>query len=276
MADIESVDVEVDEVVEADEQEAEAPKVESIEDVAKDLGWFPKEEYKGDNWTDAATFIRNTGAISKKEHISNVSLRRDLDEVKRNVKKTLQFQGELKQKEIDSLRAQLKAEKREAVKEGDVDEVDNIDKRLEELDNAKADKADDDDMPPEFTEWHENNPWYGGTGEDDDILTTYADGVAARPSVSGKPPKEAYAIIDREVAKFKAKLTPKQTVTSRKTVNAVAGGGSRPNRSSIEKTTYADLNDEQRAMARSMVQQGIFKDEQEWIDALLAKQRGVK
>ena len=71
-------------------EEPETPKEPTVEEIAKDLGWRPKDEFQGDedNYVDPATYIRRSKDIqqSMSQHLKDN--RRKLDQMDKAVKES--------------------------------------------------------------------------------------------------------------------------------------------------------------------------------------------
>jgi len=173
-----------------------------VEKEAMNMGWTPKEKFKGDpaKWIDAETFVERA------EHVLPI-LRADRDRLKRdlltrdneigNLKQqlgttnaivkdlTVQYDERLKA-ELTAQRRSLKANLKEAVEDRDVDAEMEVREQLDQLTEAERDAqerakqnkdkltapapTDDDTNPklsPEFSAWQRDNPWYGGSSPED-------------------------------------------------------------------------------------------------------------
>jgi hypothetical protein len=102
----------------------------NAEQSAKDRGWIPKEEFKGDKskWIDA------------KEYLQTADLRERISQQSKFIKQMKQRQDELiefiqnSQKRVDDGEVNnLKSARIDAIKRGDVEAVDAIDKKMQEI-----------------------------------------------------------------------------------------------------------------------------------------------
>jgi hypothetical protein len=172
-----------DKVVDKDEVAPEGgddttPEMSEAESKARELGWRPKEEYTGTKkWVDAEEFL-DRQELYETIHKSN-----------RKVKKLEKVVETLNKHHTDTYEAAykqaletLKAERKQAAKDNDVERVVEIDEKIEEVKETRASaKAADDGTngpapDPVFDAWREKNEWYG---EDED-MSAYADGYAAK------------------------------------------------------------------------------------------------
>lgn len=115
----------IDETVETD-----AGETRSFEDIAKEKGWKPKEDYSGepDAWVGAEEFIKRQPLFDKIK-TQNKRLK--------ELEKTVEALGKHYQTNIQQAKekaiADLKSERREAIELGEVDRVEQIDKRIEDV-----------------------------------------------------------------------------------------------------------------------------------------------
>lgn len=169
-----------------------------IEGSAREQGWVPQEEWSGpkEKWVDAETFVQrgeNFLPIVKsnldKSRAEVDALKRDVAEAKKVNAEFREFQNKILEntkKRYENEIAQLKADKKQAAKDGDLDAVVRYDERLEEVEAARSasNKASEpapvnpNNPSPEdqklFADWMGANDWY----EKDMKLRAYADGYA--------------------------------------------------------------------------------------------------
>ena len=161
---------------------SEGPSPEIIAE-AERSGWVPKEKFRGDpaEWADAETFVKRGKEINPFLRKSNESLKKELNEAKAELTElkltTKEFAAEFaKMKENAYKRAisELKAERREAIKEEDLARADELEERIDELKEEQkavpAKKEEDTKAPaPDMTaynEWKDENRWYRPDNEE--------------------------------------------------------------------------------------------------------------
>jgi len=122
-----------------------------FDDLAKEMGWFPPDEYNGDadKWRSAEDYIKH-GVQSTK------SLKRDLKAVKDTADRLARTSATLTAKALEDQRAELEARHDQAVEDGDKEAARAAAKDLARLDDA-PDLGDVKTMVKEFTE---RNDWY--------------------------------------------------------------------------------------------------------------------
>ena len=248
------------EVIEEQETQEETP-IESnpIEELASEMGWIPKDKFKGEpeEWEDAHVFLKNANLIAKKQHITIERLTNDIGNLKTDVRKTLDYQKKLSQKQIDELKSQLLEQKREAIRDADVDTVEKIDAKIKSIDEeSEEDDTSVNEYDPVFAEWHEKNKWYGT----DKRKTRYADAVAKEYENSNIKLEEILNIVDSEMELFKKT----KKVSGTKTTDVI--DETHRSMKTTEKYKHSDIPYDLQKIAKDMVRQKIIKTEKEYYD----------
>ena len=263
--------------VEATDDQIEAPEdvtpEATVESLATDMGWKPKDNFQGDDETyvDAATYIRKGEDIkeSMRMHLKDnrrkmTALERGIDDLKVHNDQVFKVTLAKQQREIEELRSQ----KREAIEEGDADKVDQIEGQMLEKYNTMEEPAKRPPEPPTpkeedvsaFDGWRNTNPWYnvkGSNGGDTD-MTTYADRMAELPEYAALPYDRKLASVTQLVKKAfpeKFKAEPGRTPSA----NAVEAP-----RGVISKKQFSsrDLSTDQKAIMSNFVKRGIMTEKQ--------------
>lgn len=228
------------------------------EQSARAQGWVPQEEFKGENWVDAETFVQRgekIAAIATKqakelrEELSQ--LKADREEDKKVFAEFKKFQDEIRERDKEATEnwyknelANIKAAKREAIKEDDREKLiqiedykDEVDERYKETkeklkEKEKIDQKEEQKVDPDFQKWITDNQWY----KDDDVMSAYADKVGSKMYKDKfSSNMEFYKSVE---AKVKEKFPEKFTNPNREKENAVeSGGGHRKSKGK----TYDDL-----------------------------------
>lgn len=190
---------------------------------AKNLGWVPKDEFRGDpeQWRDASEFVQhgeNTLPILR-ENLKR--LHSKLDAQGNVIKDFAEHHKKVEERSYQRALKKLKEERLEAVDKGDTQEFKKKDKEIEDLKQDKPAAAADDKKPaPAFSSWEDDNQWYG-TDED---MSMYADQVGSY--LNNKNPDWNPAKVYAEVTKrVKIKFPAKFTNARRDLPAAVEGGG---------------------------------------------------
>lgn len=167
-----------------------------IEQQARDMGWRPQEEWKGnpDKWVDAQEFVErgeqilpilrannrrlNDDLLTMRQN--NDRLSQELDATRSIVKNLEKHFNESTARQLSEQRKALKAELREAVEDRDVDRELDVREQLDQLSaaerEAKAKQEEnkdklktnppnngktDPEIDPDFDAWKQENPWFG-------------------------------------------------------------------------------------------------------------------
>jgi hypothetical protein len=176
----------------------EAEKTEEVdyEAQAREDGWMPSEDWKGDpkRWVDAKTFVERgqqflpiVQAKYRKTLETVESLRKEVDELKVGSKEYREFAEKAIARERSEKEAkitELETLRKKAISEGDGEAFDRADKKLTELRQEPPAKP---SLGPETQAWLNENTWYS----EDRTLRGIADGLsdvvaAENPGLKGR------------------------------------------------------------------------------------------
>lgn len=254
------------------------PKVEAK---ARETGWVPLEEYKGDpsKWKPADKWKspdEQIGAIRKKLEKAEAALdkhKRDSAERFKNMERmSATAIAMARQEVIDKYEAKI----REAVRTGDEDAIDRAkavkDKALKDLDTeaeaAKPKKGEDDGLSASdrdaLEDWQDDNTWFKADAE----MTAFADRRFTRlrrddPDMTFK---ELLGEVRKAVEeKFPDKFARKGSASRVEGGGRDMGGGGR--------SAFASLPADVRAQADKFIDQGLFLEKGETKEKDRAKAR---
>lgn len=238
---------------------------EEVEREARNLGWLPENEFKGNKklWVDAEEFLDKGKhlmpvLIANNKKLNRELLRRDseIDTLKKRVDDSAKAVEDLTKKYIESgkkeraqMRAELLEEIKSARKDDDLDREESARDKLEELrrtENAEPkpqdkpapkDKKDDKAQPhPDFLDWaDENSDWYGKDRKRTAAINKIAEALAAENS--GLEGREFLDECKRLLEEQESEESNKSTPNTRPS-NKVEGRG---NGSGNRTKGYADL-----------------------------------
>lgn len=250
---------------------------------AKELGWVPKDQYRGnpDHWRDAEEFVRRGAEILPIVQRTNKQLREQIEAERKDFADRLarmERMGEERSKrERASFEAELtriKAQQKQAASEGDTETFDRLEARREELTGelAKAPeprpeaKPSTDDHAAKVKAFTDANPWYGTDKE----LTEYADWWSGRNA--GANPNITFEENQRQLLTVLQKTFPSKfkTETAANGHAAVDGGSSFNGASPKEGKLSAKLSNEARAQAAKDVAAGLYKTVEAWAEVYFA------
>lgn len=256
------------EVVEADavpakdaDADIQIPNGKDAEAQAQKHGWRPKDQWEGepDKWISAEEFLRRGE--------ENPRILRDrLRKMEKSNEETLQLMRDLmsgyrkdKERAVSDAVAKFKAERREAIKEGDVERAEALDGHIEQLqEQAKPakEKPEIAQIPSEYSAWAKANPWF---------YTDAAMSVAARAELDIiNADEDTASLADAEKLKLvnkamRARYPHKFQQAKRPSAPSVEGGSSAPRGEG--KKGWNDLPPDIRQIAERLVAKGATTKE---------------
>lgn len=214
----------------------EAPAPNPVEALAQELGWTPKEQFRGDPeaWKPADEFIRAGRDIQR-------NLSRDVKELKQNVGRIVQASTATLEQQLAETRQKLESQHNEAVELGDAPKAREIAVQIDRLESTARQTA----IPSEAADFAErNNSWF----QKDPLATNLAITIADREARAGRSAAEQVAAAEREVKKRFPELFPAPA----KPAPSVAAPPTRAAAASSRAKTFHDLPAEAQAIARDM------------------------
>lgn len=215
------------EAIEAPPAEGD-PQPDPIEAIAKEIGWTPKEEFKGDpeKWKPADQFIRDGREIQRE----TATRLRNVEETMQRMSSTSEA---LYQQQLARQREELLAQKDEAIEAGDKDAVRAIDQRLNGTGQQQQ------PPPPEISDFMGRNNWFGPAGHfaATQLAIAIADGEARKGNGPGMQAKAAEDEVRRRYPELFASSTTAAPAKPPPSVNAPARGAGKSN----GKKGYADM-----------------------------------
>lgn len=252
-----------------------------VEEQAMDKGWRPREEWDGepDLWVDAGEFIRR-GELMDRISDQTKQLRgaqSEIESLKKDFKSIVEHNKKIAAKEYEKAMRDLKAQKAEAIEDGEAKKVIEIDDRIDELKEARreldSDNSDEvpntpnnQQLPPEVIQWKSENPWY----EQDLAMQGAAEAYAAdyiynNPQDQGNLEKILGYVTAKIKTEFPDRVGGKRTRPSATT--DTTKGGTKPTKGGKTKYTVRHLNEEQRSVAKRFADSGVMTM-QEYVDQL--------
>lgn len=243
----------------------EQVQLSAVEQQAVEAGWVPKEEYlsrdgaEEHKWVDAGEFLRRGELFKKIEDQS-----KQLKDVRSALNEMKKLHSQVREVEYKRALDTLKAQKKQALEDGDADAVlaaeDRIELVKEQVKQMQAEPAARDDAGaehPEFVAWTEQNNWYKSSAP----MKAFADALGQDLARAGNSPSEVLRKVAIEVRKeFPHKFrNPNQdkpgAVESGKGTGTSRAGG-------------FTLSDEERRVMHTFIRTGVFKTEKEYIEEL--------
>lgn len=133
-------------------------------------------EFNGENKKSPKQFLEVAYNHNKMLKERNDALSGQVDQLNDKLNQVVQFQTEMKQKAVDKAVRELKSERTEAIKDGDIDKVEKLD---EEISKQEVVKPQNNII---LDQWLGRNKWY----EDDEDLAVEADIIAQQLQGTGR------------------------------------------------------------------------------------------
>lgn len=162
---------------------AETPEAAEAEDDAevraRDAGWRPKEEFKGDpdEWVPADEWLNYTPGKLRKQ---NKALERKISAMTRTLDAVSKRQEEMRTQAYQDALKDIREKQRAAAQDGDMETYEKLEEQREKLKEPEPDKSangkDNQDLDPALTDWAERNQWIVA----DDVNLAEAHALARR------------------------------------------------------------------------------------------------
>lgn len=235
-----------------------APIERDYEAEARKQGWTPKEDFKGDpnRWIDAEAFVKRADEVMPFLQKQNKALKRELDDMKRQMRKSAEFFTQAETRAYERALADLQKRHDEALETGNVAEGRRV---LAEMRDLKAPEAPQLDEPVEhrdaaksFAEWIDANDWYVKDADRRAYADIQAQAMGPAVAYDGGPEAWLEELGRRVERKFAA---PKPNPANPGGNRSGARGGK----------GYADLPPEAKAVCDKWVRQGIIKSRDDYV-----------
>lgn len=222
----EAIEAEAGEIAEVEAQDITTePEPVTVEGLASEMGWRPKEDWKGDpeKWKPAHEFMRSTVDVNHKLH-------NRLKGVEDQLQRVARTSVAMTERAVAAERERLMAERREAFDAGDYDTFQRAEQEL-----RKVETAVEPSIPDETRSFVERNGhWFQKDAE----ATAWAIKRTDELASTGLGPARQLAIVEREakqlfpeffeVEKPKPKPAPLNTPGVRSAAPARRGFASLP------------------------------------------------
>lgn len=189
-------DAVVDEQSPAEQEAQEAPAPRTIEDIAANMGWTPRESWRGDpdKWKPADQFVEHTAQVNSRLVTKLKSVEDQISNINR-VNQTIM------ERELAKQREELLAARQEAFDVGDAAKFDEVNRKLGEMPNAPVAPQ------PEvqgFIQKHAS--WWGKDQE----ATAWAVSRAGELAAKGIGPARQLQIVERELGQLFPEYAPQE------------------------------------------------------------------
>jgi len=237
----------------------------TIEDTAREMGWRPLDEYEGDpdKWVSAQSFVDRKPLFDKIDSMNKrqKALEKSLQENSLTLKELAEHHKKVAETSYKKALADLKAERRAAVRNGDHELVEQIEDQIDNLKQEEVPEIRTPDPQPysaEVKEWMDENPWYNSNKE----LQHVADGFGRAAQARGLSIPEVLAEMKARVRELypdtfrnpnKDKAPPSKTKDHTATAHKAAA---------YRPTAL------QQKFAKTFVDSGVFKSADEYYKQL--------
>jgi hypothetical protein len=232
-----------------------------VEQEARASGWVPKEDYHGDpnKWVDAGEFVRRAPLFQKIDVQG-----RELKELRKGLEALKAHHSQVRETEYKRALEELKAAKKQAYLDGEVDVIVEIDEKVDAVKEAQskfkqeqaaqaARTIDPEIVHPEFAAWSKRNTWY----DESKPMRAFADALGLELRAQGLSPSE---VLRKVETKVKEEFPNKFRNPNRDKPGAVEGGGKGGNVKG--NSGESGLSDEERRIMNTFVRAGVMTKEQ--------------
>jgi hypothetical protein len=245
---------------------------------ARELGWLPKEEFKGDatRWTDAETFVRKGETVLPLIKAQNKALKREVEDLKKQFRQASAHFSKAEERAYARALADLQEKQEAAVESGDIAAHRAISKEIGELSKEMPGKPSNQATAEEAREawddWREQNAWYdranlASAPEADVNARLYADRMVEKhiDKTNDMPPAEFFAFIG-DLVKEKYPLIGRKAPREKPPSDVSPTTGARP---SNRGKSWADMEPEERRVAERLaekwVKSGLLKSKDDYL-----------
>lgn len=234
-----------------------------VEAKARQYGWRPKEEWKGDDsrWVDAETFVKRGDEVIPIIKADRAKLEKALEkaneeiaEMRDTFSQFKQYHSQTQARAYQQAMRDLEQRQAQAVEANDLAEVRETTKEIAALaaEMTVGQKPVQRSYEQEFNRWKADNAWF----ETDTVMRAAA---AALGDEAVKKGLEGKAQLDFVSERIRKEFPHKFENPNRTAPAAVEGGGQPPKKSG---KGWADLPAEAKAFADRMVKQGLITKDQ--------------
>jgi len=246
---------------------------------ARQFGWMPKEEYKGDpeQWKDADTFLQRGKEI-------NGFLRKDLEKIQTTLaKKDAAHEAELAEirktmeefkvfhnKSIEATYKKaiddLKKEKAKAIEDGDGEKVVEIDEQISDIKEAQKPVTQEEKTQTKvsdtaYYEWLDENQWYITNQEMSKAAEKFGDIILAKnPNLKGRE------FLDEVSKRVKDAYKSDFENPARSSSSVSSNSDGVPRENSKGKKTFNDLPQEAKVWCDKFIKQGLIKSRDQYLE----------
>lgn len=249
----------------------------AAETEARQFGWVPKEEFKGEEskWRSAEEFLEKGRVINgflrndlEKIKLEAAKYKNELSQVKETMAEFAKFHQETEERAYKRALEDLKKEKADAIEKGEGGKVVEIDEQIALVREAQKEKTtpvkqDQPTVPPTvFYDWNKDNLWYGSNAELTRLAEVFSEEVKAfNPNLIGRE------FLD-EVTRRVKERAPEHFSNTRREVPRVGGGNEGSgtlHTNNKDKKTFDNLPKEAQVLCDKFIKQGLIKSREQYV-----------
>jgi hypothetical protein len=255
----------------------EEPPARDFDTEARELGWLPKEEFKGDpsRWTDAETFVKKGDEVMPLIKAQNKRLKREIDDLKKQFRQASAHFSKAEERAYDRAIADLREKQEAAVESGDLAAHREVSKEIDALSKEMPGKpplATKEQATEAWDEFREENSWYdranlASASEIDVNARLYYDRMVEKhlAKTEEMPPADFFGFIG-DLVREKYPLVGRKPAREKPPSDVAPATGARPpNRGK----TWADMEPEERRigerLAEKWVKSGLLKSKDDYL-----------
>lgn len=243
-------------------QQTTDPEETPVEILAKEMGWQPKDNFKGDgdNYVDAEQYIRKGQDIQDNMRKSLKDQKQQLSDLAGSLKELQSHNERVYKAEVTQLKKELSdltQQKKEAIQDGNVEKVGEIDEQIDSVKESMVPPAKTDTSAKvggDFEVWVKDNKWY----ESDKEMSAYADSLADKHE--GAPFARVAALVTKQVKEMFPDKFPSSAKRQEVSTAPRVEAGTR--KAMTTKFTKSDLTDSQKSIMQQFVKQEIMSEKQ--------------
>jgi hypothetical protein len=240
---------------------------------ARANGWSGREKWRGDptRFETAKAFAERSKGINSILQRENASLRRDMDQIRKDVADWKAMETRRMQREFDERAADLRARRVQAISEGDGAAVDKAERELAELGQRPAEPKPAATQPNALTEddrtiaedFATRNPWIKNDGPAADVAMALSMRIKReRPDLTGNV-RGFLAELETRMRRDHAALIGETSMPR----TARTEGGSQPSRRTTKPRakTFEDMPKDAQEACDRLVRTGMVKKREDYV-----------
>lgn len=240
--------------------------------IASKLGWVPLKFFKGskENWVDYDAYLERAHTEMPLLKRTNKKLEKQIGDMHALLKNVVASNQQQADRAVASALAKLKAEKSDAVLEGDPQKVAAIDDKIDKVKEEAATIArapvqpQKPEVPEAYLEWVDDNPWFKESPRMRKFSEGVWDEIMEDAKLAKLPLEDQLKRVTKEV---KAQFPDKFGNPRRREASAVEGGAGNGARNGGESgKSFSDLPPDTQKTCDDLIRLKVIKSRQAYLD----------